>query len=174
RRGRVEPRVWAAAALAPTGWLAYVLWVGVRRGDPLGGYFAVQDGWTSRFDFGTGALRFVRDMLTGPTQFGFVTALVITAAGVLLFALLALAGPGERPPLPVLAYTAVLVLITVGGSGFFESKPRFLLPAFPLLLPLAAALTKARPRAAVTVTAALAGLSFCFGVYVLTLAPMAL
>ncbi|MCT4354702.1 glycosyltransferase family 39 protein [Streptomyces sp. Je 1-79] len=170
-RGRVGPRVWAGACLAPAGWLSYLLWVGAGRGDLLGGYFAVQDGWTSRFDFGAGALRFVRDMLRGPTQFGFGAALLITAAGVLLFALLALV---ERPPLPVLVYTAVLVVITVGGSGFFESKPRFLLPAFPLLLPLAQALTKARPRAAIVVIAALAGLSFSFGVYALTFARMAL
>ncbi|MET9377786.1 hypothetical protein ABZX98_27270 [Streptomyces sp. NPDC002992] len=164
-------RLWAGAALAPAGWLSYVLWVGVRRGDPLGGYFAVQDGWTSRFDFGVGTLVFVRDMLRGPTQFGFAMALLITGAGVLLFALLALV---ERPPLPVLVYTGVLVVITVCGSGFFESKPRFLLPAFPLLLPVAHALTKARPRAAIVVITALAGLSFGYGVYALMLARMAL
>ncbi|MEU8764404.1 glycosyltransferase family 39 protein [Streptomyces sp. NPDC048659] len=170
RRGRTGPRPWAAALLAPAGWLSYVLWVGARTGDPLGGYFAVQDGWTSRFDLGRGALRFVREMLRGPTQAGFVMALVITGVGVLLFALLALV---ERPPLPVLVYTGVLVLITVGGSGFFESKPRFLLPAFPLLLPVALALTRARPRAAILVIAGLAGLSFGYGPYVLTLARMA-
>ncbi|MFJ3904393.1 glycosyltransferase family 39 protein [Streptomyces sp. NPDC090025] len=171
RRGRVPWRIWAGGALAPVGWLSYLLWVGARRGDLLGGYFAVQDGWTSRFDFGRGALRFVREMLRGPTQFGFTMALLITAAGVLLFALLAY---GERPPLPVLVYTAVLVLITVGGSGFFESKPRFLLPAFPLLLPLARAMTRARPGAAIVVIAGLAGLSFAYAPYALTLARMAL
>ncbi|MFJ9807610.1 hypothetical protein ACIRTB_05230 [Streptomyces sp. NPDC101158] len=170
-RGRVAWPVWAGAACAPVGWLSYLLWVGARRGDLLGGYFAVQDGWTSRFDFGRGALRFVRDMLKGPTQFGFAMALVITAAGVLLFALLTLV---ERPPLPVLVYTGVLVLITVGGSGFFESKPRFLLPAFPLLLPLAGAMTRARPGAAIVVIAGLAGLSFGYAPYALTLARMAL
>ncbi|MEV5974620.1 hypothetical protein [Streptomyces sp. NPDC051921] len=170
-RGRVAPSVWAGAALAPVGWLSYLLWVGARRGDLLGGYFAVQDGWTSRFDFGRGALLFVRDMLKGPTQFGFAMALVITAAGVLLFALLVIV---ERPPLPVLVYTAVLVLITAGGSGFFESKPRFLLPAFPLLLPLAGAMTRARPGAAIVVIAGLAGLSFGYAPYALTLARMAL
>ncbi|WP_086825525.1 glycosyltransferase family 39 protein [Streptomyces sp. NRRL B-24572] len=170
-RGRSGPRVWAAGLLAPAGWLSYVLWVGVRRNDPLGGYFAVQSGWTSRFDLGRGSLVFVRDMLGGPTQFGFAMALLITGAAVLLFALLVC---GERPPLPVLAYTAVLVVIAVGGSGFFESKPRFLLPAFPLLLPLATALTKARPRAAILVVAALAGLSCCYGAYALTLARMAI
>ncbi|MER7517158.1 glycosyltransferase family 39 protein [Streptomyces sp. NPDC126499] len=171
RRGRAGWPVWAGAVLAPTGWLSYVLWVGARRGDLLGGYFAVQEGWTSRFDFGHGALVFVRDMLKGPTQFGYAMALVITAAGVLLFVLLALF---ERPPLPVLVYAGVLVLITVGGSGFFESKPRFLLPAFPLLLPLARAMTRARPGAAITVIAGLAGLSFAYGVYVLAFARMAL
>ncbi|WP_128984298.1 glycosyltransferase family 39 protein [Streptomyces roseicoloratus] len=177
RRSGAEPpvgtglRLWAGALLAPLGWLSYLLWVGARRGDLLGGYFAVQDGWTSRFDLGRGALRFVRGMVTGPTELGYVMALLITAAGVLLFALLL---GGERPPLPVLAYTAVLLLITVGGSGFFESKPRFLLPAFPLLLPLARAMTRARPGAAIVVIAGLAGLSFAYAPYVLTLARMAL
>ncbi|MFF0434856.1 glycosyltransferase family 39 protein [Streptomyces sp. NPDC004327] len=173
RRGRAGRRVWAGAALAPLGWASYLLWVGARRGDLFGGYFAVQDGWTSRFDFGAGAAHFVRDMLKGPTQFGYVMALVVTGIGVLLFALLLL-DPDERPPLPVLVYTGVLVLITVGGSGFFESKPRFLLPAFPLLLPLARALTRARPRAAITVITGMAGLSFAYAPYALTLARMAL
>ena len=62
--------------------------------------------------------------------------LLIVAAGVLLFALLL----AYRAPLPLIAYSGVLLLIAVGGSGFFESKPRFLLPAFPLLIPLARAL----------------------------------
>ncbi|MDI9883920.1 hypothetical protein QMZ92_05785 [Streptomyces sp. HNM0645] len=171
RRGTKGGRapVWAAAALAPAGWLGYVLWVGVRKGDVLGGYFAVQSGWTSRFDLGLGSLKVIRSMVTAPTFFGFPMALVIAGAGVLLFALFVL----DRPPMSLLVYTGVLVLITVGGSGFFESKPRFLLPAFPLLLPLAAALARARPRAAITVIAALAGLSFCYGTY-LTVAPIAL
>ncbi|MFD7442105.1 hypothetical protein [Streptomyces sp. NPDC059909] len=170
RRGKNGRRVWAAAALAPSGWLGYLLWVGRRLGDPVGGYFAVQDGWTSRFDLGLGSLRVVRSMVTTPVFFGFPMALVIVGAGMLLFALFAL----DRPPLPLLVYTGVLVLITIGGSGFFESKPRFLLPAFPLLLPLASALTKARPRAAITVIVALAGLSFGYGAYLVTLGPMAL
>jgi hypothetical protein len=48
------------------------------------------------------------------------------------------------------------------------------LPAFPLLLPLARTLTKARRSAAVTVTAALAGLSFAYGTYLLTVSQLAL
>ncbi|MFV0128682.1 hypothetical protein ACLGI4_13340 [Streptomyces sp. HMX112] len=167
---RTDWRIWAAAATAPAGWAGYLLWVGSRTGDLLGGYFAVQAGWTSRFDFGAGTVRFARTVATRPMDLGFTVSLVLTGVGVLLFALLVL----DRPPLVVLVYTAVLVVIAVGGSGFFESKPRFLLPAFPLLLPLACALRKARPRAAIVVIAALAGLSFGYGTYVLTLATMAL
>ncbi|MDJ0466777.1 hypothetical protein [Streptomyces sp. H27-C3] len=168
RRGRMPWRIWAGAALAPLGWAGFVLWVGAREGDPLGGYFAVQAGWTSRFDFGVGSLRFVHELLRGPENLPFPMVLMIVAASLVLFALLAL----DRPPLPLLVYTGVLMLITVGGSGYFESKARFLLPAFPLLLPLAHALTKARPRAAIVVTAALAGLSLCYGTYLVTMAPV--
>ncbi|MFF8291416.1 hypothetical protein ACF068_19595 [Streptomyces sp. NPDC016309] len=167
---RADWRMWAGAVMAPAGWLGYLLWVGVRRGDPLGGYFAVQAGWTSRFDFGVGTYGFARTVLTRPMDLGFTGALLLTGVGVLLFALFVL----ERPPLPLLVYTAVLVVIAVGGSGFFESKPRFLLPAFPLLVPVAVALRGARPGPAAVVVAALAGLSFGYGAYLLTLAPMAL
>ncbi|MEU3500952.1 hypothetical protein ABZ726_09330 [Streptomyces hundungensis] len=163
-------RPWAGALLAPVGWCGYVLWVGMREGDLFGGYFAVQAGWTSRFDFGAGTLRFLKRLASAPYDLGFPMAALITAAMVLLFVLFAL----DRPALPLLVYTGVLVVIAVGGAGFFESKPRFLLPAFPLLAPVALALTRARPRAAVAVTAALAGLSFCYGAYLLTLATMAL
>ncbi|MGX1884396.1 hypothetical protein [Streptomyces sp. NPDC055287] len=171
RRGRVSWRIWAGAGLAPLGWAGFVLWVGAGRGDPLGGYFAVQDGWTSRFDFGAGALRFTKHLLLEAELLSFPMVLVIVAAALVLFALMLVS---DRPPLPLLVYTAVLVLITVGGSGFFESKARFLLPAFPLLLPLAHAMTKARPRAAVVVTAALAGLSLSYGTFLVTIAPVPL
>ncbi|GLF95910.1 mannosyltransferase family protein [Streptomyces yaizuensis] len=163
-------RPWAGAALAPVGWCAYVLYVGVREGDPLGGYFAVQRRWTSTFDFGAGSLRVVRDVVLRPAPLPLAVTLVIVAAGVVLYALLLL----DRPPLPLIVYAGVLVLITVGGSGFFESKPRFLLPAFPLLLPVARALARARPGPAAVVTGALAAVSFAYGTYLLTLSPVAL
>ncbi|MHC5905527.1 hypothetical protein ACVNF4_16740 [Streptomyces sp. S6] len=168
-RGPVSHRLWTGIALAPLGWAAYVLWVGVRKGDPLGGYFAVQRLWGSRFDFGKGSLRFVRHLLLEGDRFVFPMTLVIVGAAALLYALLL----ADRAPLPLLVYTGVLLLIALGGSGFFESKPRFLLPAFPLLLPVAAALARTartRPWHAAVVVAALAGLSFAYGAYLVVLA----
>jgi hypothetical protein len=138
---------------------------------PLGGYFAVQRRWGSRFDFGAGAMHSAAKVLTGGSAALTTTVTVaVLAAAALLAALLVL----DRVPLPLLAYTGVLMLITYGGAGFFESKPRFLLPAFPLLMPVAAAMAKARPRTAVVVTAALAGLSYGYGAYLLLAAKAAL
>lgn len=169
RRGKVSHRLWTGAALAPAGWAAYVLWVGHRTGDLLGGYFEVQRLWGSRFDFGRGSLQFVRQLLLHGDRFVFPMTMVIVAAAVLLYALLV----ADRAALPLLVYSGVLLLIALGGSGFFGSKPRFLLPAFPLLLPLARALVRtarARPAHATVVVGALAGLSFCYGAYLVVIA----
>ncbi|MFD9464187.1 hypothetical protein [Streptomyces sp. NPDC060027] len=168
-RGKVSHRLWTGAALAPLGWGGYVLWVGHRMGDPLGGYFEVQRLWGSRFDLGLGSLRFVKHLLLHGDRFVFPMTVMIVAAAVLLYALLI----ADRAPLPLLVYSGVLLLIAVGGSGFFESKPRFLLPAFPLLLPLARALVRtarARPWHATLVVGALAGLSFAYGAYLVVIA----
>ncbi|MFI5615897.1 hypothetical protein [Streptomyces sp. NPDC051567] len=170
RRSRA-PEVWGAALVAPAGWAAYVLAVGVRNRDPLGGYFSVQRRWGSRFDFGAGALRSAEHVLTGgyAPLATFVTVALLAVAG-LLAVLLVL----DRVPLPLLVYTGVLIVITFGGAGFFESKPRFLLPAFPLLLPVAAVMARARPRTVVVVTAGLAGLSYGYGLYLLLVARVPL
>ncbi|MFI1210397.1 hypothetical protein ACH4UV_22640 [Streptomyces sp. NPDC020802] len=169
RRGKVTHRLWTGAALAPLGWTAYVLWVGRRQGDLLGGYFEVQRLWGSRFDFGLGALRFVKHLLLDGDRLVFPMSMVVVAAALLLYGLLV----ADRAPLPLLVYAGVLLLVAVGGAGFFECKPRFLLPAFPLLLPLACALVRtarARPWHATLVVGALAGLSFAYGAYLVVLA----
>lgn len=169
RREKVTHRLWTGVALAPLGWVGYVLWVGHRRGDLLGGYFEVQRLWGSRFDFGRGSLRFVRHLVLQGDRLVFPMAMLLVGAAVLLYALLL----ADRAPLPLLAYSGVLLMITLGGSGFFESKPRFLLPAFPLLLPLARALVRtarARPRHAAVVAGALAGLSCGYGAYLVVIA----
>ncbi len=170
RRSRA-PEVWVAGLVAPAGWAAYVLAVGLKVDDPFGGYFTVQRRWGSRFDFGAGALRSAERVLTGghvPLATT-VTVILLAVAG-LLAVLLVL----DRTPLPLLAYTAVLLVITFGGAGYFESKPRFLLPAFPLLLPLAAVMARARPRTAVVVTAVVAGLGYGYGLYLLLVARVPL
>ncbi|MEU8974503.1 hypothetical protein AB0D11_35435 [Streptomyces monashensis] len=172
RRGdlsRVSHRLWTGAALAPLGWAAYVLWVGRCEGDVPGGYFEVQRAWGSTFDFGRGSLHSVHVMLAHGGRFEFTVALLTVAAATVLYALLLL----DRAPLPLLVLSGALLLVALGGSGFFESKPRFLLPAFPLLLPLARGLAqtaKTRPWHATVLVATLAGFGYLYGAYLLVYA----
>jgi hypothetical protein len=173
QRGRVPLGLWAGCLLAPLGWLGYVLWVGRRTGNLLDGYFEVQSAWNSRFDFGVGSLRFLKSLLLHGGAFVYAADLVIVAAGVLLFCLLCL----DRAPLALVVFAGVLVVVVVGGSGNFSSKPRFLLPAFPLLIPLARALVRSwriRPAQAVLVVGALTAVSLLFGAYVMAVARSAL
>ncbi|MFD1660337.1 hypothetical protein ACFSL4_19540 [Streptomyces caeni] len=117
---------------------------------------------------GRGALHFAGHMLLHGTRLLFPMALVIVAVSTVLFTLLLV----DRAPLPLVVYSGALLVITLGGSGFFESKPRFLLPAFPLLIVVARALVRtarARPWHAAVVACALAGLSFVYGAYLVVL-----
>ncbi|KNB49235.1 membrane protein [Streptomyces caatingaensis] len=163
---RADRRLWAGAALAPLGWTGYVLWAGIRSGDGPLGYFAVQRRWGSRFDFGADAFRFVRHLFTGRDFMAYYASLAILVVALVALVLFVL----ERPPALLLAYVVVLCVIAVGGSSYFASKPRFLIPAFPLLLPLALGMARARPRTAVVAVGALAGLSFVYGTYLVTIA----
>ncbi|MEV0179880.1 glycosyltransferase family 39 protein [Streptomyces sp. NPDC050625] len=169
RRGRVRPGVWVAVVLGPLGWIGYVLWVGEQTGDLLRGYFKVQDAWTSRFDFGVESLHFLKALFLHGGRFVYPMALVIVVIGVLLFGLLCL----DRAPLPLVVFAGVLVLLVVGASGSFSSKPRFLVPAFPLLIPCARALVRAwraRPAQALLVGGTLTAVSLLYGAYLTTVA----
>ncbi|MFB7636034.1 hypothetical protein ACFC0M_34530 [Streptomyces sp. NPDC056149] len=169
--GRVPPgRLWAAALLAPTGWLAYVLWVGWHTGHGPLGYLDVQALWGSRFDLGRDTLRAVRRLVLTGAPPAYCMALAVVAVALLLYALLV----ADRPPAAVLGYVTVLVVLALGGTHYFASKPRFLLPAFPLLLPAARALAGAHRRTTALLCGALAALSSGYGAYLLTVAAIPL
>ncbi|TDC75221.1 hypothetical protein [Streptomyces hainanensis] len=156
RSGAPRRRVLAAMAIAPLGWLGYVGYVSWRRSSPTG-YFDVQAEWGNGFDGGVAFLRFVTGMLgTNPAH-----GLLILAALAALAALLVQC-VRQRQPLPLLAYTAVLAVTALVGAGYFTSRPRLLMPAFALLLPLAVWLA-GKPRAATAGAVAAAAVSS--GVY---------
>ncbi|SEO43450.1 glycosyltransferase family 39 protein [Actinacidiphila rubida] len=171
---RQEPGAWCAALVAPAGWCGYLAWVGLQTGSgthaALHGYFEVQSRWGSTFDFGRYALKYVRHQVLFPDTLSAYMATVLCCGAVLLLALAVL----DRMPLPLLVYSAVLVVIALGGANFFSCKPRFLLPAFPLLVPCAAGLAGARPRAAALAVVTLAGVSLGYGAYLLTVVTVPL
>ncbi|MFE9677894.1 mannosyltransferase family protein [Streptomyces sp. NPDC006259] len=148
--------------LAPLGAAGYVLWVGHHTGRGPLGYLDVQAGWRNGFDGGYAFARFVIDKFTSiPSAFAGL-ALII---GVVLLIRLYVAGVRARQPLPLLVYTGIVLALALCASSYFGSKPRLLLPAFPLLFPLAQALARARPRRSALVAGGLALASAVYGAW---------
>ncbi|MFD4034155.1 hypothetical protein ACFWVP_27515 [Streptomyces sp. NPDC058637] len=150
RKGLVRrnARMLLGVCLAPMGWLAYVVFVAVRRGGPFA-YFEVQAQWGNSIDGGRALAGFVLG-LPLPAALGLCAALGLLGWLVVLCV-------RQRQPLPLLVYGIAIVVISLIGSGYFGSRPRLMMPAFPLLLPAALALlrlrTTARTAAVLTVLA---------------------
>ena len=73
----------------------------------------------------------------------------------------------DRQPWQLLLYSGLLLVTTLGAAGYYHSKARFLLPAFPLLIPVAVAFAKAGRARAIAILTLLALMSAYFGGYLL-------
>ncbi|AKJ14090.1 membrane protein [Streptomyces incarnatus] len=149
-------------AIAPLGAAGYVLWVGQRTGKGIFGYLDVQAGWRNGFDGGYAFARFVADKFTSfPSAFAGAGLII----GVALLLWLYLTGVRRRQPVELLVYTGVVLALALCASSYFGSKPRLLMPAFPVLLPLAGALARLRTSRSVLVTAGLAVATAAYGAF---------
>jgi hypothetical protein len=142
----------AAAFMAPLGLVGYGAFVSMKLGRV--------DGWVSEekkngvsFDWGTSTARLVRaTVLDWPRPYTLLAVLVILAA-------LVVAAWSLTEPIPVYlrVYTLGVVLLAVMTNALFlGSKPRFLLPAFLLSLPLARVLAPVPNRVVFPLVAILA------------------
>ncbi|GGX10967.1 glycosyltransferase family 39 protein [Streptomyces lomondensis] len=148
--------------LAPLGTVGYVLWVGHRTGKGPLGYLDVQAGWRNGFDGGYAFARFVAEKFTSfPSALAGAGLIVGVASVIWLYGV----GVRQRQPLPLLVYTGVVTALALCASSYFGSKPRLLLPAFPLLLPLALALSRLRMRRSAWVLGPVAVASAVYGAF---------
>jgi len=146
-----QRRAWWAVLLAPLGPLAYLGWVGWRRGSWTG-YLDVTKAWGNGYD---GGVSFLRWVVARPWP----EELLLWLAIVMLLGLLLLAVLDRQPP-AMLVFAGVLIALALTTAGYFGSKPRYLLPSFPLLLPPALRLPR---RAATVVVPLLVGTSAGYG-----------
>ncbi|MDA3624901.1 hypothetical protein OU415_05595 [Saccharopolyspora sp. WRP15-2] len=157
-------RPWLALLLAPSGMLLYIGWVGVQTSS-LTGYFALQQrGWSSHFDGGVVTAKFVLESLTtDKSVFETFTTWIVLTAVVLLVLLLR-----SRVPWPLLLFAAAVLVLDLGSDGLMYSKVRLMLPAFPLLIPVAIGLSRRRMSTAVTTAVLIVFFGSWFGAYSLT------
>ncbi|WP_249124384.1 glycosyltransferase family 39 protein [Saccharopolyspora erythraea] len=159
-----------AMLLAPAGMLAYVGWVGLQTGKP-GGYFDLQQrGWSSAFDGGARTSEFVVETLTSDKSvLETFTAWIVLAALVLFVLCLR-----YRMAWPLVAFAAAVLVLDLGSDGLMYSKVRLMLPAFPLLVPVAIGLANRRTTTAVCTAVLLVCFGSWFGAYSLTAWPYAM
>ena len=152
----------AAVLLSSLGLLAYWTYAAVETRHPWG-WFWVERNAHNSFDWGSATVRTIREMIFNPTLSGVLTAFVIVSAvGITCVVLM------ERIPVSVKVYTAAVVITAVGtGPYYFGSKPRFLLPAMLLGLPLARLLARASGWVLVPLIAVLAMASTWFALYLM-------
>jgi hypothetical protein len=154
-------RPWIGGLLAPLGWLGYMAWVShtLHR---LDGYFYLQRaGWNTYFDFGAGTYRIMTQRLSHESPFAFylVTAVLLLYVALFVISLI------DRQPWQLLVYSGVLLLIALADATYYQSRARFMVPAFTLLIPIAVALARTKPARAVTVLITLAIASAYIGGY---------
>ena len=134
----------AAMLMAPLGLFGYVGWVGWRMGD-WGGYFKLQhDAWLHYFDYGVTTWHAMRGVMLGRYDYPFaypvpdmLAVLIVLALPILIVLMLRL-----RPPVVLIVYTLVTLVTVLGSAQIFGNVSRYLLPVFPLFVPLAIALRK--------------------------------
>ncbi|WP_097257527.1 mannosyltransferase family protein [Streptomyces sp. Ag109_G2-15] len=148
--------------LAPLGAAGYVLWVGHRTGKGPLGYLDVQAGWRNGFDGGYAFARFVIDKFTSFPSALAGAGLII---GVALLIWLYVTGVRQGQPIPLLVYTGVVLALALCASSYFGSKPRLLMPAFPVLFPLARALARLRTSRSALVTVGVAVATAVYGAF---------
>jgi hypothetical protein len=168
-RGRGGWRALLGAGLAPLGFAGFVGWVGWQKGR-WDGYFRVQDAWESHFDFGRKTIHSFKQLLTVRDTVWLTDAVVALTLIVclLLFALSLI----QRQPPVLLLYSAAMLTLALGDAAYFNSRARFLLPAFGLLLPVAAGLGRVRSRASVVLLLGTAAVvSAVYGGYVAFVYP---
>ncbi|GAC00358.1 hypothetical protein GONAM_15_00650 [Gordonia namibiensis NBRC 108229] len=168
--GTDRARAAAAIVLSPLGYLTYLGVVWAHTGSPTGWFRIQTEGWDTEFDWGVAAFNFVNEQLVNSAEVAPTATSWIVLSTLVMLAVAVWA----RLPWPVLLFGSLLVAQIVLSSGLMMSRPRLLLPAFVLLIPLAMALARARPVVAGLVIVPIVVGSSWFGAHMLTVFPHAM
>ncbi|GCE01735.1 membrane protein [Embleya hyalina] len=146
-----------ATLISPLACVGFIAWVGWLAGRPDGWMWIQDKAFNLRFDGGISTVQWMNKYLT---HLGRPIYVVCTFVIILSVALMIWSFRDRRIPLSVHVYGAVVMFLalTTSNGWFFHSKPRFMLPAFTILLPLARLMVK-WPRG-VVISVLVAGAAF--------------
>jgi hypothetical protein len=160
----------AALLLAPLGllgYLGYVAWVTQR---PDGWFWVEKHGFHMSFDWGTSTIRVISGMFLDQVS----AAELLVVVAILGAAALTVWSLTERIPVYLHVYTVVVAAAAFTTSAnWLSEKPRYLLPAVLLALPVARLLAPLRTSVLVPLIVVLTLASTWIGVYLLVIARLA-
>lgn len=150
---RRNPRAWAAAAVAPLGWAAYLVWASSHLED-VGGYFGAQrHGWNSAVDGGKATLRWLWFSFTESRETGYALSAVIIVAVAATMAWAFVGWVGGRAGIgldrwckawPVLLFSCLAVGQILVSDGPMHSRPRLFLSGVLVLVVFAPVIARLR------------------------------
>lgn len=161
-------RPYAAALIAPLGLLGYLLYVAARSGRLDGWFWLQAEVWYLGFDGGAFTWEQLGNALTGEVP-GWAVLVALIVLGTIV--LLAWSYTVPLPP-AVHVYATLMVVSALGTSQFWQSRPRFLLPAFTIVVPIAILLAKLPNRVLGILLPVGLLASAWFGGYLLTVGGM--
>lgn len=124
-------RAWAAVAVSMLPLVSYLFYASSYTRD-IGGYFGLQTkGWHSTFDFGRATVIWVSTQLREGNNVGYLLSIasIVGAIGAVIVSF-------RRLPLAYWLFGAAVTANVVLSDGIMHSRPRLLLPAVVLLLPV--------------------------------------
>ena len=125
-------RAWGALIVAPLGWLGYMAYVSISVGH-WNGYSTVTRDWGNTIDGGQTFIKWIWSFFaSGSSIKGFLILVALLILVLQVYQLWKL-----KLQFEIFLFTLLIVILALITSGFFGSKPRYLLPVFPLLLPTA-------------------------------------
>ena len=153
-----------AVVLAPLGLLGYWGYAAWAWHKP-DAWFFMEHKMNSSFDWGRSALSTVRHAVLDGTTTPVALTLVVAAAALILTGCVL----ADRIPWSLKAYVLLVVITAVcTGPDYLGAKPRHLMVALLLGLPLARPLARARLWVSVPLLAVLAAVSAWFGLYLMS------
>ena len=161
---------WTAVVLAPLGLLGYLGWVGWQTGSLFGWFTLQSTGWNSGFDGGVASWHYLVRQVQEPGALMEVASVLIVLAALGLV----VASVAVRLPWPVLLYGVGVTVMAVTSNGLMPSKPRLLLPAVVLALPIAIGLAQRRGLTQLAVAGGVVVASAGLGAYALVVYPYAM
>lgn len=163
-------RAWVAIVLSPVGYVAYLSIVWAQT-DHINGWSRIQsDGWGTTFDWGKSTWDFIDYSLVNSPE----VAPVASSWIVIITCVLVLVMWAERMPWQVSLYGTGVLASIILTSGLMMSRPRLLLPAFVIMVPIAIGLARSRLPVQLTACTAMVAFSSWFGAHMLTVYPHAM